>query len=167
MPELTIHNLIKIAPVISLVLIVIGLIVNNILSLERDKRKERRSHLDSIIKIIYEVRDESLKFHTSIERDISLSYVIVFKINRVDQLIRKSFTYCHVHKNESPSAKKNRNQKLDGCLIDFKRSITLQHFEKGDFGTMELSEEQIIEINATAVNFEFELNDQFDLFHSK
>lgn len=52
-------------------------------------------------------------------------------------------------------------------MIDFKRSITLQHFEKGDFGTMELSEEQIIEINATAVNFEFELNDQFDLFHSK
>lgn len=130
-------------------LVILGFYVNHHTALSREKRKEQRVLLDTIIKETVSIRDLSIKLHCEKEWDEPQAEDTIHRLTRLSLMIQRSCMYRLAQKPEAFN-----RQAITKTYLDYKRAILNKNFSAVDFQTSLPNSQTTLEITRTAIKLE-------------
>lgn len=140
-----------IVPVISLIIALFALFMNNKLSSDRDKRKEFKSRLDEIIDNIEDVESLAIKFHCSSIYSEEVADELRWKLNRLSIRIRSIRYFL--------------NDDVSTLYVSLKKSVTIKNFGASNFTQQKTSSETVRDIHSHSTNLMKSLFGIYDRKH--
>lgn len=137
--------------VLSLVIAVVALTLNNIYASRRDKRKEFRGRLESILGKISELESISVQFHTRDNFDELVADEIAWKADRLSKEIQSVSAF--------------RNNTVSQSFNLFKKSLTSNNFGASKFSKRARNSECIRDIHAMSSRLSSTLMKIYDKSH--
>ena len=149
----TVKNIIKFF--LPSVIVIAGFWINHRTALSRDKRKEQRTLLDTIVRDINTLREVSIAYHCNNAWNDAKAEEIYIRFLRLSSMIQRSIMY----RKEQKSCKAENVIYLG--FVRFKQSATLFNFSAEGFAQQKPNSDKTLEISRAALSLEDILEKHF------
>jgi hypothetical protein len=126
---------------------VVGWAVTHVFSESRERRKESRAQMDKLYENLGTAVAEAYRFHTAAEFDTQKARELVAKVHRVERLLNRIGCF-------------DQDAFVPG-IIQLRRSITLNNFDKSEFEQQQADSEILEGIESASEEIEDEMERQY------